>query len=101
MALLDALAGKQQARSVVELSLARTFAAPIAACMRRSASVLRLPNGTLPSREETLLQLIAVRLAWPPRRKFWLFGIDATSVPRVFAPTCATGGLCIAPTDRR
>ena len=94
MELLDALAGNQQARSVVELSLAPDF--------RRTYSSVYAAIGecytiTKPAqrreREQTLLRLIAVRLARPPRRKFWLFGIDATSVPRVFAPTLPDRGF--------
>ena len=94
MELLDALAGNQQARSVVELSLApdfrRTYSSVYAAvgeCFTITKAAHRR------EREQTLLRLIAVRLARPPRRKFWLFGIDATSVPRVFAPTLPDRGF--------
>ena len=94
MELLDALAGNQQARSVVELSLApdfrRTYSSVYAAigeCFTITQAAQRR------EREQTLLRLIAVRLARPPRRKFWLFGIDATSVPRVFAPTLPDRGF--------
>ena len=92
--LLDALASNRQARSVVELSLApdfrRTYSsvyAAIGACFTVTKPAHRR------AREETLLRLIAVRLARPPRRKFWLFGSDATSVPRVFAPTLPDRGF--------
>ena len=94
MELLDALAGNRQARSVVELSLAPDF--------RRTYSSVYAAVGecfmvTEPAhrreREQTLLRLIAVRLARPRWRKFWLFGIDATSVPRVFAPTLPDRGF--------
>ena len=93
MELLDALAGNQQARSVVELSLApdfrRTYSSVYAAvgeCFSVTEPAQRR------EREQRLLRLIAVRLARPQRRKFWLFGIDATSVPRIFAPTLPDRG---------
>ena len=94
MELLDALAGNQHARSVVELSLAPDFRrthssvyAAVGECFTITKAVHRR------EREQTLLRLIAVRLARPPRRKFWLFGLDATSVPRVFAPTLPDRGF--------
>jgi len=94
MELLDALAGNRQARSVVELSLAPDF--------RRTYSSVYVAVGECftiteaehrRQREQTLLWLIATRLAQPQRRKFWLFGIDATSVARVFAPTLPDRGF--------
>jgi hypothetical protein len=94
MELLDALAGNRQARSVVELSLApdfrRTYSSVYAAvgeCFTITKAAHRR------EREQMLLRLIAVRLARPRWRKFWLFGIDATSVPRVFAPTLPDRGF--------
>ena len=94
MELLDALAGNRQARSVVELSLApdfrRTYSSVYAAvgeCFTITEPAYRRV------RERTLLRLIAARLARPQRRKFWLFGIDATAVPRVFAPTLPDRGF--------
>jgi hypothetical protein len=93
MELLDALTGNTSARSVVELSLApsfrRTYSSVYAAvgqCFAGTQAEQRRRG------ERTLLQLIALRLAQPERRKYWLFGIDATSVPRVFAPTLPDRG---------
>jgi len=93
MELLDALAGNRQARSVVELSLApdfrRTYSSVYAAvgeCFVITKAEQRR------QREATLLWLIARRLTRPQRRKFWLFGIDATSLARVFAPTLPDRG---------
>ena len=94
MELLDALAGNRQARSVVELSLApdfrRTYSSVYAA-IGECFTITKVAQRR--EREQTLLRLIAVRLARPPRRKFWLFGIDATSVPRVFTPTLPDRGF--------
>jgi hypothetical protein len=94
MDVLDALTGNTSARSVVELSLApdfrRTYSSVYAAigeCFTITKAAQRR------EREQTLLRLIAMRLARPPRHKFWLFGIDATSVPRVFAPTLPDRGF--------
>ena len=94
MELLDALAGNRQARSVVELSLApgfrRTYSSvyvAVGACFAITKAEQRR------QREQTLLGLVAAHLARPQRRKFWLFGIDATAVPRVFAPTLPDRGF--------
>jgi hypothetical protein len=88
MEVLDALTGNTTARSVVELSLApnfrRTYSsvyAAIDACFAITKEEHRR------RREQTLLRLIATHLTPPQRRKFWLFGMDATAIPRIFAPT--------------
>ena len=92
--LLDALTGNITARSVVELSLAPSF--------RRTYSSVYVAIGacfaiTQPEdrrrREQTLLRLIAAHLAPPERRKFWLFGMDATAIPRIFARTLPDRGF--------
>jgi hypothetical protein len=93
MELLDTLTGNQQAGSVVELCLAPSF-------RRTYSSVYAAVGQCFPiteaeqrrQRERMLLRLVAVRLSQPPQRKFWLFGIDATSVARVFAPTLPDRG---------
>ena len=68
---------------MVELSLApdfrRTYSsvyAVIGACFTITKRQHRR------RREETLLRLIAAYLAQSQRRKFWLFGMDATAIPR-------------------
>lgn len=103
MELLDTLTGNQQARSVVELCLAPSF-------RRTYSSVYAAVGQCFPiteaeqrrQRERMLLRLVAVRLSQPPQRKFWLFGIDATSVVRVFAPSLPDRGYvhCANPIGR-
>ena len=92
--MLDALTGNITARSVVELSLAPSF--------RRTYSSVYVAIGacfaiTQPEdrrrREQTLLRLIAAHLAPPERRKFWVFGMDATAIPRIFARTLPDRGF--------
>ena len=94
MDVLDALTGNTSARSVVELSLApdfrRTYSsvyAAIGACFTITKPEHRR------RREETLLRLIAAYLAQSQRRKFWLFGMDATAIPRSFARTLPDRGF--------
>ena len=94
MELLDALTGNTAARSVVELSLApgfrRTYSsvyAAIGACFTITKAEQRR------HREQTLLRLIAAHLAQSQRRKFWLFGMDATAIPRIFARTLPDRGF--------
>ncbi|MCX6029542.1 MAG: transposase [Chloroflexi bacterium] len=93
MELLDALTGNQQARSVVELSLAPGFRRTYSSVYAAVGKCFTITKAEHRRRcEETLLRLIAARLARPQRRKFWLFGIDATSVSRIFAPTLPDRG---------
>jgi hypothetical protein len=94
MEVLDALTGNTSARSVVELSLApdfrRTYSsvyAAIGACFTIAKPEHRR------RREQTLLRLIAAHLTAPQPRKFWLFGMDATAIPRIFAPTLPDRGF--------
>jgi hypothetical protein len=94
MEVLDALTGNTSARSVVELSLTsgfhRTYSsvyAAIGACFTITKPEHRR------RREETLLRLIAAYLAPSQRRKFWLFGMDATAIPRLFARTLPDRGF--------
>ena len=94
MEVLDALTGNTSARSVVELSLApdfrRTYSsvyAAIGACFTITKPEHRR------RREQTLLRLIAAHLAQSQRRKFWLFGMDATAIPRIFARTLPDRGF--------
>ena len=79
---------------MVELSLApdfrRTYSsvyAAIGACFTITKPEHRR------RREETLLRLIAAYLAQSQRRKFWLFGMDATAIPRKFARTSPDRGF--------
>jgi hypothetical protein len=94
MEVLDALTGNTSARSVFELSLTSGF--------RRTYSSVYAAIGecftiTKPEhrrrREEMLLRLIAAYLAQSQRRKFWLFGMDATAMPRIFAQTLPDRGF--------
>lgn len=93
MELLDALTGNTTARSVVELSLAPGFRRTYSSVYAAVAKCFTCTKAAQRRRcEETLLRLVALRLAQPQRRKYWLFGIDATSVPRIFAPTLPDRG---------
>ena len=92
--MLDALTGDTAARSVVELSLApgfrRTYSsvyAAIGACFTITKAEHRR------RREETLLRLMAAYLTQSQRRKFWLSGMDATAIPRIFARTLPDRGF--------
>jgi len=86
--LLDALSSNTTARSVVELSLSPFF--------RRSYSSItdgidnffqEAEEGTEKRRmwEQELVGVIGSYLVPPQKRKFWLFGIDVTPLPRPFA----------------
>jgi len=92
MELIDALSSTPDARSVVELSLSPFF--------RREYPSVYDAIGCLfqPSEpekadeerrewEQKWMQLIASYLPQPQERKFWLFGIDVVSIPRLFSPT--------------
>jgi hypothetical protein len=92
MELVDALSSTPNARSAVELSLSPLF-------LRSYNSVYDAIDNFFPAssdeeaREEhraqecIFMRLIAARLPRPQRRKFWLFGIDVTPLPRPFAIT--------------
>jgi hypothetical protein len=90
MDLLDVLSGNSGVRSVVTLSLEAGF-------RRMYSSIYAVTDqcfGTQDTearrlREQELLGIIGPYLLHPIQRKFWLFGLDATSVPRVFADTLA------------
>ena len=81
MDLLDALSSNSQARSVVELSLE--------ACFRREhTSVFKAITAYRPEwMSKSLAQLGAVSLPKPRQRSFWLFGVDTTPQPRLYAQT--------------
>jgi hypothetical protein len=90
MDLLDALSGNSGVRSVVALSLEPGF-------RRMYSSIYAVTDQCFGAqdtqarrlREQELLGIIGPHLLCPSVRKFWLFGLDATSVPRIFADTLA------------
>jgi len=92
--LLDALAGNTTARSVVELCLSPFF--------RREYSSLTDGIGNFFQAivqeqeaqerrewEQQLVRVIAPYLVLSQKRKYWLFGVDVTSLPRSYAAKLA------------
>lgn len=91
MDLLDALSSNSQARSVVELSLE--------ACFRREhTSVFKAIAAYQPGwMSKSLAQLAAASLPVPCQRSFWLFGVDTTPAPRLYAQTLRDRGYVYQP----
>jgi hypothetical protein len=92
MDLVDALSSNTTARSVVELSLNPLFQREYSSVHDAIDNFFRATSAetALAERhevEQTLMRLIAAQLPSPQRRKFWLFGIDVTPLPRPFART--------------
>lgn len=102
MDLIDAIASNTTARSVVELSLDPSF-------RRRYSSVFGAidhffqasdPEQATAERrhkEQELMRIIVDGLPQPQERKYWLFGMDATSMRRQFARTLADRGFVYQP----
>jgi hypothetical protein len=81
MDLLDALSSNTQARSVVELSLEACF-------RRKHTSVFKTITAYQPAwMSKSLAQLASDYLPAPSQRAFWLFGVDTTPQPRLYAQT--------------
>lgn len=88
--LLDALASNTTARSVVELSLSPFF-------RREYSSITDGMDNFFQARdqeqdgakrrewEQKLVKVIGPYLIPPQKRKYWLFGVDVTSLPRPYA----------------
>jgi hypothetical protein len=94
--LLDALASNTTARSVVELSLSPFF--------RRDARRSSITDGAdnffqatdqgqeaeeRRAWEQKLVRVMGPYLTPPQKRKYWLFGVDVTSLPRPYAGNLA------------
>ncbi len=94
MDLVDALAGNTAARSPAELSLSALFRREYSSVYDgiENLFVASDPEKAAEERqtqEQGLMRLIAGTLTQPKERKFWLFGIDVTPIPRRFAETLA------------
>ena len=92
MDLVDALAGNSAARSPAELSLSPLFRREYSSIYDgiENLFVVSDPEKAAEERrtqERQLVGLIAGTLPQPQQRKFWLFGIDVTPIPRRFAET--------------
>jgi len=88
--LLDALASNTTARSVVELSLSPFFRRAYSSITDGTDNFFQATSpekeaGERREWEQKLVQVIGPYLAQPQKRKFWLFGIDVTSLPRPYA----------------
>ncbi len=88
--LLDALSSNTTARSVVELSLSPFFRRTYSSITDGLDNFFReaeTENDVKLRRmwEQELVGVIGPYLPPPKKRKFWLFGIDVTSMPRPFA----------------
>lgn len=102
MDLMDALASNTMARSVVELSLSPSFRREYSSVYDAidhffEASDPEQAAAERRHREQELMRLIAPKLPRPAERKFWLFGQDATSIPRSFAYTLPDRGFVYQP----
>ena len=89
MELVDALCSSPTAQSVVELTLAPWF--------RRSYSTLYKALNTFHWEPLRLAEVLAPYLPAPQRRPFWLFGVDVTPQPRLFAHTLVDRGMVYQP----
>ena len=92
--LVDALAGNTAARSPAELSLSALFRREYSSVYDaiENLFVVSDPEKAAEERqtqEQELVRLIVGTLPQPQQRKFWLFGIDVTPIPRRFAETLA------------
>jgi hypothetical protein len=102
MDLIDALSSNTTARSVVELSLNPLFRREYSSVFDAidnfvQASSLEQAAAERHRKEQELMRIIAQTLPPPQTRKFWLFGTDATSIPRPFASTLPDRGFVYQP----
>jgi hypothetical protein len=92
--LVDALAGNTTARSPVELSLNPAFRRHYSGITDAIDNLFQAGSAeqAAPERraqEQRLMRLIAEQLSAPQQQLFWLFGLDVTSKPRLYARTLA------------
>jgi len=103
MDLLDALSSNNHAPSVVELSLNPLFRRDYTSLFKAigESLALSLPEEDEPKSKENpskLIELIAQTVPIPEQRPFYLFGLDCTPFPRLFAPTLEDRGMVYHPT---
>ena len=106
MELVDALSSNTTARSVVELSLSPYFHRHYSSVNDAidnffDASSPQHSEAERRQRERDMMRIVANELEPPQRRKFWLFGMDATPVPRRFANTLSDRGFVYQPNTLR
>ncbi len=106
MELIDALSSNTTARSVVELSLNPYFHRHYSSVNDAidnffDASSPHHSEAERRQKEREMMCIIANELEPPQRRKFWLFGMDATPVPRRFANTLSDLGFVYQPNTLR
>ncbi len=106
MDLLDALASNTSGQSVVELSLNPLFQRQYSSLFDALDNFLGPDSGEgalalRRAKEQQLLRLIAPFLPLPQQRRFWLFGCDATTIPRPFAATLPDRGFQYQPNTLR
>ena len=92
--LLDALAGNTMARSVVELSLSPFFRRAYSSITDGIDNFFQATDQEQEAAkrrawEQQLVRVIAPYLTPPEKRKYWLFGVDVTSLPRPYADKLA------------
>jgi hypothetical protein len=106
MELIDALSSDTTARSVVELSLSPYFHRHYSSVNDAidnffDASSPHHADQERRQKEQEMMRIVANELEPPQRRKFWLFGMDATPVPRRFAKTLSDRGFVYQPNTLR
>ena len=106
MELIDALSSNTTARSVVELSLSpyvhRHYSSVNDAIDNFfDASGPQHSDAERRQKEREIMRIVANELEPPQSRKFWLFGMDATPVPRRFANTLSDRGFVYQPDTLR
>lgn len=92
--LLDALASNTTARSVVELSLSPFFRREYSSLTDGTDNFFQATISEQEAEErreweQKLVRVIAPYLVPPQKRKYWLFGVDVTSLPRPYADKLA------------
>lgn len=102
MELIDALSSNTTARSVVELSLSPYFHRHYSSVNDAinnffDASSKRHSDQERRQKEREMMRIVAKELEPPQKRKFWLFGMDATPLPRRFAKTLSDRGFVYQP----
>ena len=106
MELIDALSSNTTARSVVELSLSPYFHHHYSSVNDAidnffDASDPQHSDAERRQKEREMMRIVANELETPQSRKFWLFGMDATPVPRRFAKTLSDRGFVYQPNTLR
>jgi DDE superfamily endonuclease len=107
MELLDALCSNNKTASVVQLSLNPLFRRGHSALFKAIGAlsfgeVSNVENGEgedIKPQEMPLLELIAEVVPKPEERRFYLLGLDCTSVERQYAKTLADRGMVYQPTQ--